>query len=494
MYEDIFTELNALMSADYHKQRILQEIFMINVYEYYLNGGVYNTLTSKIANIFSWSFKALFLFFTFILIDWVKMSSTTFHTYISMSELISYESVLHPNFFQFLIIVFVLVSICYSIYNTVKLIYNIHDILESRDFYNNTLKLTDTDLRCKKWVDIANCISVNVKDIPVSHIVSLLMKKENYFIGLFNENMLKLPSANWLNTQLEKNLFYILFNKDISRHSLESIKRECFIFGIINLLCIPITLIHYITTYLFQNIDDLYLKQNFFGQRRYTNAALWKFRQYNELPHLFNDRINLSYPAAQEYIQQFPSKITEILASISTVVSGAFIFLFLTLSCLDENILIYVTVGGRSLFFYVGIATTTAMVSRSYIRSPEKKVSKSDYYLNKWVKNAMYYPSSWKNNTIKAYNDFLGLFQPGIMNFFNDIKCVFTTPYYLLCILPNELSSIRNFCIEHTDHILGVGNICKYSNFLNTCKSDKFSSSVMLFNKTYTNSIDDTEI
>lgn len=63
----------------------------------------------------------------------------------------------------------------------------------------------------------------------------------------------------------------------------------------------------------------LYLKDRLFHKeyhknpsslsgRKYTPFAEWKFREFNELPHLFARRLAESYPAASMYIGQFPNE------------------------------------------------------------------------------------------------------------------------------------------------------------------------------------------
>ena len=44
------------------------------------------------------------------------------------------------------------------------------------------------------------------------------------------------------------------------------------------------------------------------GGRAYTPYAQWKFREFNELPHLFKRRLDESYPIATAYIAQFPNE------------------------------------------------------------------------------------------------------------------------------------------------------------------------------------------
>lgn len=50
------------------------------------------------------------------------------------------------------------------------------------------------------------------------------------------------------------------------------------------------------------------------GGRRYTSFASWKFREFNELPHIFARRLDESYPLANMYIGQFPNeKMTHVM-------------------------------------------------------------------------------------------------------------------------------------------------------------------------------------
>ncbi len=48
--------------------------------------------------------------------------------------------------------------------------------------------------------------------------------------------------------------------------------------------------------------------------RAYTPYAQWKFREFNELSHLFKRRLNESYETASMYIGQFPNEKVTIIA------------------------------------------------------------------------------------------------------------------------------------------------------------------------------------
>lgn len=57
-------------------------------------------------------------------------------------------------------------------------------------------------------------------------------------------------------------------------------------------------------------IQEYHKNPSAIGSRQYTPYARWKFREFNELPHLFDKRLDESYEAAKQYIDQFPKEIT----------------------------------------------------------------------------------------------------------------------------------------------------------------------------------------
>ena len=115
--------------------------------------------------------------------------------------------------------------------------------------------------------------------------------------------------------------------------------RNTHLLGIINLILSPFILIYNIISFIFLNIDELYINKKVLGPRRYTLYFKWKMRQYNELEHHFNYRLNRSLKHSIEYTKQFPSLFTENIAKFKLLLSGGFIVFFLILSVLDENIL-----------------------------------------------------------------------------------------------------------------------------------------------------------
>ena len=69
MYER-FEELGSVRTKE---ERLLQQNFISNIYYYYLKGGLYSIIISKILNIFSLLFLSTFLMTVFIFLDWGRI-------------------------------------------------------------------------------------------------------------------------------------------------------------------------------------------------------------------------------------------------------------------------------------------------------------------------------------------------------------------------------------------------------------------------------------
>jgi autophagy-related protein 9 len=54
--------------------------------------------------------------------------------------------------------------------------------------------------------------------------------------------------------------------------------------------------------------QESYKNPSSISGRAYTPFAQWKFREFNELPHLFERRLKESYPIANMYMNQFPNE------------------------------------------------------------------------------------------------------------------------------------------------------------------------------------------
>lgn len=492
--EDFYEMLEATDATlkNIEKKKINQENFVKNIYYYYIKGGFYVIITSKILNILSLLFGSFFTLFTFNLIDWNKIiTCDKIHEKDildcgDISMYITLNGILNPNFFQILMLIFNTGGILLALYNLLTFFYEYYELLNTKEYYNKTLKISDSKLCSKTWTDIIFLISEKNNRIPIDKITNIILKKENYFIGLINSNIFNVPNVLFTK-QLEFNLFHFLSPIEFWKKDSNEIKKRLVFLGIINFLLIPFMLIYIICSFLFRNIDEIYLHKKVLGPRRYTLLSKWKFREYNELQHYFDERINISVKYAYEYTKQFPSLFIEKIANFISLLSGAFIGLFLLFSILDENILLYVTFLNRSLIFYTGIFASVSAISRSFIREPEDSVYNPNIVMEKVAKYTHYMPNTWKGkcNTNDVHNEFLSMFSYIIILFFYEIISVFTTPYLLLFVIYKDVKKFEDFIKKNTVYVKNVGSVCSLSNFQNDDINTKLESSILSFSENH---------
>ena len=483
MYER-FEELG---SARTKEERLLQQNFISNIYYYYLKGGLYSIIISKILNILSLLFLSTFLMTVFIFLDWGRIMVCDINCG-DISLYLSFNGIRHPNFFHVILLFFVCGLLLFSVYKILKFFAECKQFCVIDNYYTEILQIKRTDLPSKSWEDIINAISDTNNNIPIDEITNIILKNENYFVALIVNNVFKAPPTLFTR-QLELNLYYGLNPFEFSNKTHLDIKRRLILLGITNLILSPFILIYIVSSFIFYNIDELYLNKKVLGPRRYTQFFKWEIREYNELDHYFQARINHSMKYAIEYTKQFPSRNIEIVSKFVGLMSGAFIVLFLILSILDENILLFVTFLERSLIFYAGIFATISTISRGFIREPENTVYNPYDIMQKISKYTHYMPKHWNNksNIFIVRDEFLKKFNYIIMLFLYEIVSVVTTPYLLIFVISKESSNIDNFLKHNTAYKKSIGYICKLSEFTKKDKSNKMEMSILSFSENHPN-------
>lgn len=468
------------------KQKNIPKISMNNdhffqdLYEYYYYGGYFTIITTYITEILSLIFGIAFSVFIFALLDWGKILQCGANNEITdcgeLTIYLTYDKT--PNIFFIFIILF---STLFTICKIFIFVYKFKNLRYIHMFYKDKLKLSCNDLQTMSWSKIISEISKNENiNLSINQITNRILRNENYYIALIHKDILQIPKRLYTN-QLEINLRHIIFS-DIKNISSDKLKRKFILYGIFNLIFSIFILIYLLTYFFASNIDEFYSKKNILGSRRYRAFYKWKFRDYNELEHFFEKRINKSIPFANDYIRQFPSPIIDVLCKFICLISGSFIGFLLVLSILDESTLLYVRLFDRSLIFYTGLFGAISATARSYLREPEKSVYNPNSMMQKVYKYIHYMPNHWsgKTNTYEVRNEFLQIFVYKFIIFLYDIISVITTPLLLLFVFPSQSIKISDFIKTNTVNT-DIGPICVYSQFDNTINDKKMKKSISGF-------------
>jgi autophagy-related protein 9 len=195
--------------------------------------------------------------------------------------------------------------------------------------------------------------------------------------------------------------------------------------------------------------------------------AQWKFREFNELPHLFSRRRNMAYPYANLYLAQFPKDKMEQISAFVAFIAGAFAFVLVTFTLLDsEHFLAFEITPGQTAIFWIGILSTIYRVARS--SSPQDdQVADPAYYLGHVNYHTRYEPASWQDrlHSDEVRAEFSQLYQPKILIFAEEILSMVITPFLLIFRLPQSSERLVDFFREFSIVVDGLGVVCSYSMF-----------------------------
>ena len=450
--------------------------FMHQIYNFYYEKGLKVKVIKEIVEILSLIFGIVFSVYFFILIDWSKIltcqdekSCERIGTYITFNGI---------NIYQFGLI---FLSFLFLLYKIINLYSIMKDFLKVKDFYEYELDIRTDNIYNMNWNKILNKLSIKYKRLDKYEIIAKIMNDENYLISMIDNKVIKVPSYI-ITKQFILNLKLIFYN-EFEKITLKNLKRKLLLQGIINLLFLPFIITFHIIYFILVNIEDFYSNKSVLGPRRYTELAKWKFRTYNELPHYFEERINMSVRYANEYVRHFETPILETICKFIILISGSLFSLFLFMSILDENILLYVKFLDRSLIFYTGIVSAISSFARTYIREPEDSIYKAEEMMENIVEYTYYFPNRWKGkcNKREIRDEFLKFYQYKICIFMNDIISSILIPYYLIVKLPRESQEILNYIRLKTVDDDNLGKICVYSRKYEDFEDNKLKNSLIRF-------------
>ena len=380
------------------------------------------------------------------------------------------------------------------------------------DFFHYLLEIPDTDIQTVSWQEVVKrlmslrdanpstasavterhrrYIGTQSKQRMDAHdIANRLMRRDNFLIALFNKEILDLTiplpflrGKQVFSRTLEWNLSLCildfvfneqgqvrpLFLKDTHRKSLSDGLRRRFLFaGFMNMMCAPFIIIYCIVLYFFRYFNEYQKNPAQLGSRQYTPLAEWKFREFNELSHLFQRRINMSHPFASRYINQFPKDKTIQASRFVAFVTGALVSVLALATIIDPELFLgFEITHERTVLFYLGLFGTIWAVARGAV--PEENiVFDPEFALERVTEYTHYLPAHWRGrmHSDEVRKEFAQLYQIKIVIFLEEIISIIFTPFVLWFSLPKCSDRIVDFFREFTLHVDGLGYVCSFAVF-----------------------------
>ncbi|ORX93600.1 APG9-domain-containing protein [Basidiobolus meristosporus CBS 931.73] len=468
------------------------DVFFERVYSYYTGKGIYCILLSRVLNLLSFAFIIGFTLFIVDCVDYSKIQPDGHLSDIVIPQCITRLSGVSA--------LFTIIFFVFWIWQFLRLIFDIRGLFDMYHFYTYLLEIPDVDMQTIEWREVVNrIIDLNEHNpsvlanqqsrMNVHSIANRIMRKENYMIALFNKEILDLTipfpflrHRKILTKTLEWNLSFCIvsyvfdeqgqvrkrFLRDVQRgHLVQGLKRRFYFMGIINIIFAPFIIIYLILFFFFRYFEEYYKNPSSLGSRQYTPFARWKFREFNELPHLFQKRLTNSYDNAMKYINQFPKEKTALISRFVAFIAGSFAAVLAVITIVDQEVLLGFQISpDKTVFFYIGVFGTILAISRGMIPS-ENHVFEPQNMLQEVVEDTHYLPLEWqgKLHTDEVRKQFCELFDYKVSIFLQETLSVIFTPFILWISLPSCSEKIVDFFREFTVHVDGVGYVCSFAVF-----------------------------
>ncbi|KAH6643963.1 autophagy protein Apg9-domain-containing protein [Boeremia exigua] len=481
------------------------DAYMKDVYEYYRGHGIYSMLLKRFLTLLQSAFVVGFMTFLGWCIDYSVLSQSHM-----MSEVLvpKCTSRIH-GFWIFALWVFS----SYWIYSFYTMITDVPRLRAMHDFYHHLLDIPDRDIQTVEWQQVVSRVmalrdlnlttasnlspetrklldSKSRQRLDAIDIASRLMRRENYLIALFNKEVLDVTvpipflgnryifseTTRW-HVELailefvfsgKNGQFNTEFLKERNRRELvKRLRTRLMWVGLISVVCAPFAVVFVLASYLFKYFAEYHKDPGQLSNRDFTHFAQWKFREFNELPHLFERRLKMAQPYANMYLAQFPKDKTEQISSFIAFVTGAFAFVLVALTLLDsEQFLNFEITPGKTAIFWIGVFTAIYRSARG--SSPqEDQISDPAFYLGHVTYHTRHEPESWTDrlHTDEVRAEFAKLYQPKVLIFAEEILSMVITPFLLIFRLPRCSERIVDFFREFSIVVDGLGVTCSYSMF-----------------------------
>ncbi|KAN0062741.1 autophagy protein atg9 [Thecaphora frezii] len=477
------------------------DAFLQEVYAYYLGKGVVCIALSRGLNLLTIAFVIGFSTFLLGCVDYSSIRHDG-----QLSEVIVGHCV--SRFSNLSLLLMISFSAFYG-WQVVQFGLGLSRLAAMHRFYTHLLNIPDADVQSIPWNEVVNRLAALREEHPITSLSSevgggaanpakdkldahdvanRIMRQENYLIALFNKDTLDLTVPGLrhrspaLTRSLEWNLNFCLlgflfdsqgqvrrqFLTDRHRGQLiDGLRRRFLFMAIVNAVFAPFIVLYLLVYSFFRYFEEYHKDPSNLGSRQYTQYARWKFREFNELPHLFRRRCHSSYPYAQRYIDQFPKEKTAVVARFVAFIAGSFTAVLLLASVIDPDLFLHFDITPqRNVLFYIGVFGTVLAVSRGMIPD-EHLVFEPEVLLRAVIHHTHYMPEHWKGrfHSTDVHVEFGQLYTLKIYVFLQELLSVITTPFVLWLSLPRCAPEIIDFFREFTVHVDGIGYVCSFAVF-----------------------------
>ncbi len=252
--------------------------------------------------------------------------------------------------------------------------------------------------------------------------------------------------------------------------------------GTVLLLLLPFTLAYSCLHFFLRNALPMRNAGAYLGPRRWSPAAQWMFREYNELPHDFTMRLGRASEPASKYLSSFPQPVLAAFARCVAYVSGALAACLVVLSAAAEGVLVNAHWADHNCFWWLAVFSSVYAAAISCAPDEDvlrllpprvellASVAKETHYYFDTGSDQDSHPTDSEGSAVlqlHAHAEMGALFPHQALLFLAELMSTILTPISLLTSLSSE-SRVRRmlaFLRLHTRHVPGTGAVCALALF-----------------------------
>lgn len=308
-------------------------------------------------------------------------------------------------------------------------------------------------------------------------VANCLTRKDNFYIALYTHDIIDtrlfgvrfLPhSLHWcIDRCISSTLFHHTSGTEHEQARAAALVSMYRTMGILALLAAPGILVYRLAMFAFRYADDLRSRPQTITARHWSNLAMFRLRDYCEVPALLHQRLALSYKPATEYATMFPSPMAAIVARFLTVLAGGIIAVLLIGSLVyDEQFLKANLSGTRTVSWWLAMVVLAAMATRSLIPNEYTAFQPAEK-LKEVAQHVHHYPADWRNkaDSKATHESFCRLFPYRIVSVLEELASVILTPILLIAVLPKSALPTVRFIDVHSTLVPPIGHVCNMALF-----------------------------
>lgn len=493
-----YNEHESLLRADMGQSTLMVNItnldeFFSLVYQYFQEKGFWCIFFSRVLRLATVLFMIVFSTFLLVMIDWFALWYCNGEACKNASFIFIPKSLDDLNIYRVTVLVFETVFLCFWIVLLILSVYQVAAMIKIKNFYNHDLGISEGDVQTITWSELVEKIvqiqrerpgSISrVKTLDEWDIANLIMRKDNYLIAFINKDILNLRiplpfigHEHILSESLLFNLRYVIslmfdndynIRDDFIRNPNE-LRWKFIYLGVLNLIAAPFVFVFLVVYLLFKYAAEIRLGGlgTTFLDRRWSTYARYRFKEFNELNHIFEARMKRSIHPAKNYLQQFPYYLLSTIAQTVMFFASACIAVIVAMTFIKSDLLVFTSFFNQNLVWWLSLLILVFTNAKSLVIE-ENQTFDPNHYINALVKETHYLPPHWmgKGHHMRVLGEFQELFQPNIILLLKELSSIVITPLILCFSLANSAENVCKFVDQVTTEMEAIGHVCGFATF-----------------------------